>query len=106
MARAEGNGLGVDLPLHFVAAQPPGFTPGEPVLVAQGLHFTQSIIQPATPLKVGDSLTRHLTLQAKDQALLQFRQSLTTLHSRAEHNKESVAPALRPLNPVLEKDFP
>ncbi len=42
----------------------------------------------------------------KDQALLQLRQSLTTLHSQAEHNKESVARALRPLNPVHEKDFP
>ncbi|NUU38572.1 BatD family protein [Pseudomonas sp. C2B4] len=51
-------------PLHFTAAQPPGFKPGEPVLVAQALRFTQNIIQPATPLKVGDSLTRQLTLQA------------------------------------------
>ncbi|WP_160106650.1 BatD family protein [Pseudomonas izuensis] len=51
-------------PLHFVATQPPGFNPGEPVLVAQGLRFTQGIIQPATPLHVGDSLTRQLTLQA------------------------------------------
>jgi hypothetical protein len=51
-------------PLHFVAAQPPGFKSGEPVLVAQGLRFTQKISNPATPLKVGDSLTRQLTLQA------------------------------------------
>ncbi|MGE8188280.1 hypothetical protein [Pseudomonas sp. NPDC086278] len=51
-------------PLHFTAAQPPGFKPGEPVLVAQGLRFTQKIIPSATPLKVGDSLTRQLTLQA------------------------------------------
>jgi hypothetical protein len=51
-------------PLHFVAAQPPGFAPGEPVLVAQGLRFTQQIINSSTPLKVGDSLTRQLTLQA------------------------------------------
>ena len=27
-------------PLHFTATQPPGFQPGEPVLVAQGLRFT------------------------------------------------------------------
>jgi hypothetical protein len=34
-------------PLHFDAAQPPGFKPGEPVLVAQGLRFTQkSSIRP------------------------------------------------------------
>jgi hypothetical protein len=51
-------------PLHFTAAQPPGFEPGEPVLVAQGLRFTQKIVNSATPLKVGDSITRQLTLQA------------------------------------------
>ncbi|WCM54308.1 hypothetical protein OH720_15275 [Pseudomonas sp. WJP1] len=50
--------------LHFTATQPPGFKPGEPVLVAQGLRFTQDIIKPATALQVGDSLTRQLTLQA------------------------------------------
>lgn len=51
-------------PLHFTAAQPPGFKPGEAVLVAQGLRFTQKIVNSATPLKVGDSVTRQLTLQA------------------------------------------
>jgi hypothetical protein len=51
-------------PLQFTATQPPGFKPGEPVLVAQGLRFTQAVIKPDTPLKVGDSLTRQLTLQA------------------------------------------
>ncbi|WIE48266.1 BatD family protein [Pseudomonas sp. GM17] len=51
-------------PLHFGAVQPPGFKPGEPVLVAQGLRLTQQVIPSATPLKVGDSLTRQLTLQA------------------------------------------
>ncbi len=51
-------------PLHFNAAQPPGFQPGEAVLVAQGLRFTQKTINSATPLKVGDSITRELTLQA------------------------------------------
>jgi hypothetical protein len=51
-------------PLHFKAAQPPGFQAGEPVLVAQGLRFTQKTINSATPLKVGDSFTRVLTLQA------------------------------------------
>ncbi|MHC8344348.1 hypothetical protein [Pseudomonas sp. RT6P73] len=53
-------------PLHFTAAQPPGFQPGEPVLVAQGLRFTQKVVTSATPLKVGDSITRQLTLQADD----------------------------------------
>jgi hypothetical protein len=51
-------------PLHFSATQPPGFEPGEPVLVAQGLRFTQKTFNSATPLKVGDSITRELTLQA------------------------------------------
>ncbi|WP_223430341.1 hypothetical protein [Pseudomonas sp. GL-B-26] len=53
-------------PLHFIAIQPPGFQPGEPVLVAQGLRFTQTVLNSATPLKVGDSITRQLTLQADD----------------------------------------
>ncbi|RON52661.1 BatD family protein [Pseudomonas frederiksbergensis] len=51
-------------PLHFTAAQPPGFKEGEAVLVASGLRFTQQVFNSATPLKVGDSLTRQLTLQA------------------------------------------
>jgi hypothetical protein len=34
------------------------------VLVAQGLRLTQKVIHSATPLKVGDSITRQLTLQA------------------------------------------
>jgi hypothetical protein len=55
-------------PLRFNATQPPGFQPGEPVLVAQGLRFTQKISYSSTPLKVGDSITRQLTLQA-DNAL-------------------------------------
>ncbi|MGF6090820.1 hypothetical protein [Pseudomonas sp. 18173] len=55
---------GQSLPVHFVVTQPPGFQPGEPVLVAQGLRFTQKVTNSATPLKVGDSLTRQLTLQA------------------------------------------
>jgi hypothetical protein len=51
-------------PLQFSAAQPPGFQPGETPLVATGLRFTQSVINSATPLRVGDSITRQLTLQA------------------------------------------
>ena len=52
------------LPLHFTATQPPGFDVGEPVLVAQGLRFTQKVVNSTAPLKVGDSITRELTLQA------------------------------------------
>ena len=51
-------------PLQFSAAQPPGFTPGETPLVATALRFNQNLIHSATPLKVGDSITRQLTLQA------------------------------------------
>jgi len=51
-------------PLHFSAAQPPGFMPGETPLVASGLRLSQSLINSATPLKTGDSITRQLTLQA------------------------------------------
>ncbi|NVZ50818.1 BatD family protein [Pseudomonas sp. B6002] len=51
-------------PLSFTATQPPGFAPGEPVLVASGLRLSQTLS--ATDLKVGDSLTRTLTLQADD----------------------------------------
>jgi hypothetical protein len=51
-------------PLQFSAAQPPGFKPGETPLVATGLRFNQTLINSATPLKVGDSITRQLTLQA------------------------------------------
>lgn len=52
------------LPLSFEASRPPGFAPGEPVLVASGLRLSQRLT--ATDLKVGDSLTRTLTLQADD----------------------------------------
>jgi hypothetical protein len=51
-------------PLHFSAAQPPGFKPGETPLVASGLRLSQSLVNSATPLKVGDSITRQLILQA------------------------------------------
>ncbi|QLG93407.1 BatD family protein [Pseudomonas yamanorum] len=52
------------VPLSFQATRPPGFAAGEVVLVAQGLRLTQAITPSATPLNVGDSLTRTLTLQA------------------------------------------
>ncbi|WP_339452475.1 hypothetical protein [Pseudomonas sp. EA_5y_Pfl2_R50] len=51
-------------PVHFSATQPPGFKPGEAPLVATGLRFSQHLIHSTTPLKVGDSVTRQLTLQA------------------------------------------
>ncbi|MED7666308.1 protein BatD [Pseudomonas moraviensis subsp. stanleyae] len=51
-------------PLGFSAAQPPGFVPGEAPLVASGLRLNQTVIKSATALKVGDSVTRELTLQA------------------------------------------
>ena len=41
-----------------------------------------------------------------EQTLVQLRQSLTTLHSQAEKQQAKPASALRPLNPVHEKDFP
>ncbi|MCU0070285.1 heme exporter protein CcmD [Pseudomonas koreensis] len=51
-------------PLQFSVSQPPGFNPGETPLVATGLRFSQTVTRSATPLKVGDSLTRQLSLQA------------------------------------------
>ncbi len=51
-------------PLQFSAARPPGFNPGETPLVATGLTFSQNVINSATPLKIGDSITRQLTLKA------------------------------------------
>ena len=51
-------------PLSFSAAQPPGFAPGEMPLVASGLRLKQVVTHSATPPKVGDSITRELTLQA------------------------------------------
>ena len=53
-------------PLHFTASQPAGFEPGEPVLVASGLRFSQNIRPADAELKVGDSLSRTLTLQAEN----------------------------------------
>ena len=50
--------------LHFSAAQPPGFKPGETPLVASDVRLSQSLTNSATPLKTGDSITRQLILQA------------------------------------------
>jgi hypothetical protein len=41
-----------------------------------------------------------------DQTLARLRETLSTLHSQAEHRRTVLRPALRPLNPVHEKDFP
>jgi hypothetical protein len=51
-------------PVQFIAAPPPGFKPGETPLVANAVRFTQTVTHSANPLKVGDSITRQLTLQA------------------------------------------
>lgn len=51
-------------PLTFEASRPAGFAPGEPVLVAGAVRLSQTLA--ATDLRVGDSLTRTLTLQADD----------------------------------------
>ena len=50
--------------MQFRASLPSGFSPGEPVLVASALRFSQTISPNAGPFKVGDSLSRTLTLQA------------------------------------------
>ena len=41
-----------------------------------------------------------------EQTLVQLRQSLTTLHSQVEQQPHKPASALRPLNPVQEREFP
>ncbi|WP_210711997.1 BatD family protein [Pseudomonas sp. MWU349] len=51
-------------PLAFSASQPPGFAPGETVLVADDLRLTQTLRLSTTPAAVGDTLVRELTLQA------------------------------------------
>jgi len=51
-------------PLQFGATRPPGFAASETPLVATALRFTQEIVKSATLLKVGDSISRQLTLQA------------------------------------------
>ena len=57
--------LSVQTPaMQLRASLPSGFSPGEPVLVASALRFSQTISPNAGPFKVGDSLSRTLTLQA------------------------------------------
>lgn len=63
-AQAAGNLTAHSTPQRFSAQVPQGFAPGEPVLVAQGLRLSQKISPSGTPLKVGDTLTRAVTLQA------------------------------------------
>lgn len=50
--------------LHFTAVQPAGASGEEPVLVAQQVAFTQTIVKSHEPLRVGDSLTRELQIRA------------------------------------------
>ena len=50
--------------LTFRASLPEGFSPGEPVLAASALRLSQSLTPSGGPFKVGDSLTRSVTLQA------------------------------------------
>lgn len=52
--------------MHFSARLPEGFQPGEPIMVASAVRFKQSLTPNPDSLKVGDSLTRTLTLQADD----------------------------------------
>lgn len=51
-------------PLDFVASQPEGIAPGQQVLMAKNLQFTQQIEPSHTPLRVGDSIVRRLTIEA------------------------------------------
>lgn len=50
--------------LTFRASLPEGFSPGEPILVASAVRLSQTLTPPGGPFKVGDSLTRSVTLQA------------------------------------------
>ena len=50
--------------LTFRASLPEGFSPGESVLAASALRLSQSLTPSGGPFKVGDSLTRSVTLQA------------------------------------------
>lgn len=63
-AQASGELRASSQPLAFSARQPAGFAAAEPVLVAQALRLTQQITPAPQGLKVGDSFTRQLTLQA------------------------------------------
>jgi hypothetical protein len=62
--QASGELSAQSQPISFSAHQPPGFNPGEPVLVAHALRVTQQLSKSANPLGVGDSVTRTVTLQA------------------------------------------
>ncbi len=56
---------------HFSAAQPSGLAEGEQALVAQQLTFTQQLSYSHDPLRVGDSVTRQLSIRAEGaQAML------------------------------------
>lgn len=56
---------------HFSATQPSGLAEGEQALVAQQLTFTQQVSYSHQPLRVGDSITRQLSIRAEGaQAML------------------------------------
>lgn len=56
--------------LHFVARQPAGDTQQQR-LVASSVQFSQTLERSHTPLRIGDSVTRHLQVQAQAaQAML------------------------------------
>jgi hypothetical protein len=63
-AQATGELSAQSPPLQFSATQPPGFKPGEAPLVASAVRFNQTVTNSSIALKVGDSITRQLTLQA------------------------------------------
>lgn len=63
-AQASAEQTAQTQPLAFTARQPPGFAPGEAVLVAQDLRWSQTLHRSGTPMAVGDTLIRELTLQA------------------------------------------
>ncbi len=51
-------------PLHFSAQALPGQQPAVAPVVASAMRLSQQVVNSITPLKVGDSITRQLTLQA------------------------------------------
>ncbi|BBP71062.1 hypothetical protein PHLH6_30660 [Pseudomonas sp. Seg1] len=83
-------------PLQFSAAQPPGFKPGEVPLVATAVRFSQTTIKSATPLKMGDSITRQLTLQA--DGTLAMALPIPTLGDVAGLNRYAKAPQVTSLD--------
>ncbi|MBM7061823.1 BatD family protein [Pseudomonas sp. UL073] len=58
-------------PLSLLARLPEGVAPGQQLLVAQNLKFTQQLVRSQDALRVGDNLVRRLTIDADGaQAML------------------------------------